>query len=121
MNNTRNGKGMLSKKRINRGPKIEVKNKVSLEEVSNNKIDENNKDKIPRVTLAASLRINNHIKNELQALVSMGYFENFKEFLENALNDYINNIPEDEQKQLEYIVNKLELRDYEKSIKKREV
>lgn len=118
MNSTRNGKGMLSKKRIDRGPKIEVKNKVSLEEVSGNEIEnEDNKNKIPRVTLPSSLRINNHIKNELQALVSMGHFGSFKEFLEDALNDYINNLPEGEQKQLEYIVNKLELKDYEKSIK----
>lgn len=115
MNNTRNGKGMLGQKRINRGPAIDVKNKVSIDNV--NKIEENKEVKTPRVTLQTSLRIDNHIKNQLQALVSTGYFESFKSFLENSLNDYINNLPEEEQKQLEYIIDKLELKDYEKSIK----
>lgn len=115
MSNNRNGRGMLGQKRIDRGPKIEVKNKVSLDEMSSNEHGEN---KAPRVTLPATLRINNHIKNELQALVSMGHFDSFKDFLEISLNDYMNNLPDTEQKQVEYIVSKLELKDYEKSLKK---
>lgn len=113
MSNNRNGKGMLGRKRIDRGPAIEVKNKISLNDVKTTEEEQ----KLPQVTLPVNIRVDNHIKNKLQALISLGYFDTYKGFVEASIDEYLNNLDDDENRKIEYIVNKLELKDYEKSIK----
>lgn len=110
--------GMLNnpkkENKIGRGPKVEVENKVNIHDV---KVPEDNlkASEIARVTLPVNIRVDNHIRNAIASLINLGKFDNSKEFVQYALDKYIEEemSPED-LKGFEYIRDTLEIKDFEK-------
>ncbi|MGJ3707157.1 DUF5388 domain-containing protein [Levilactobacillus brevis] len=63
------------------------------------------------VTFDTNLKINNHIRNKLQAMAVLGYSDNQKAAIEVALSVYIESLTSDERKELEFQIDSLEKRD----------
>lgn len=115
--------GMLnnSKKenKIGHGPKVEVENKVNIHDV---KVPEDNlkASEIARVTLPVNIRVDNHIRNAIASLINLGKFDNSKEFVQYALDKYIDEeMGSEELKGFEYIRDTLEIKDFEKESRKK--
>ncbi|MBS0948684.1 DUF5388 domain-containing protein [Levilactobacillus brevis] len=66
---------------------------------------------VDSVTFDTNLKINNHIRNKLQAMAVLGYSDNQKAAIEVALSVYIESLTSDERKELEFQIDSLEKRD----------
>lgn len=73
-----------------------------------NPIDEK---KIDRVTFYANVRINNHIKNKLEALTNIGLAKSQKDGLDRAVDYYIDSLPDETKRKYKLQVDTLEERD----------
>lgn len=73
-----------------------------------NQVDEK---KIDRVTFYANVRINNHIKNKLEALTNIGLAKSQKDGLDRAVDYYIDSLPEETKRKYKLQVDTLEERD----------
>ncbi|WP_434108406.1 DUF5388 domain-containing protein [Levilactobacillus brevis] len=69
------------------------------------------KNRVASVTFDTNLKINNHIRNKLQAMAVLGYSDNQKAAIEVALSVYIESLTSDERKELEFQIDSLEKRD----------
>lgn len=94
-------------KKINRGHDIKPKETFDINSIGT-KTDQSKTD---RVTFYANVRINNHIKNKLEALSTIGIAKSQKEALESALDYYIESLPEEYKRKLKIQVATLEDRD----------
>lgn len=105
--------------KIRRGAKIEVENKVNINDVTVPE-DYLKTSNIVRVTLPINIRVDNHIRNSIASLINLGKFDSSKEFVQYALDKYIEKelSPED-LKRFEYIRDTLEIKDFEKANKKK--
>lgn len=110
-----------SKKPLTRGSRVEVTKKVSREDVQ----DRLNDSKVPEilsiksVTEPVNIRVDNHIRNDILGFVTLGKFESYKEFCEHAVAVYKENMNEDELKRHNYLRETYEIKDYERSEKKK--
>ena len=66
---------------------------------------------VERVTFYANIRINNHIKNKLEALTMLGLAKSQKQAVEIALDYYLNSLPDDFKRKYKIAVKTLEDRD----------
>ena len=104
-------------KKIDRGHDIKPENTFSLNELEENQPQENKKPQTPknnvveRVTFYANIRINNHIKNKLEALTMLGLAKSQKQAVEIALDYYLNSLPDDFKRKYKIAVKTLEDRD----------
>lgn len=67
--------------------------------------------KIDRVTFYANVRINNHIKNKLEALTNIGLAKSQKDALDRALEYYVDSLPDETKRKFNIQVATLEERD----------
>ena len=67
-------------KKIDRGHDIKPEEKFTLGEINKTETS------VDRVTFYANVRINNHIKNKLEALSTVGFAKSQKEALSDALD-----------------------------------
>ena len=67
--------------------------------------------KTASVTYYANIRINNHIRNQLQSLSLMGLAKSQKGALELLINEYVNGMPEELRREYELNYKTLEDRD----------
>ena len=67
--------------------------------------------KTESVTYYANIRINNHIRNQLQSLSLMGLAKSQKGALEVLINEYVNGMPEELRREYELNYKTLEDRD----------
>lgn len=67
--------------------------------------------KTESVTYYANIRINNHIRNQLQSLSLMGLAKSQKGALELLINEYVNGMPEELRRVYELNYKTLEDRD----------
>ena len=67
--------------------------------------------KTESVTYYANIRINNHIRNQLQSLSLMGLAKSQKGALELLINEYVNGMPEELRREYELNYKTLEDRD----------
>lgn len=95
-------------KLIDRGNAITPQNSVNMNEVLLN--DKDNKT-IDSVTFYANVRINNHIKNKIQALSILGLANSQKDAIETAVNYYIDSLPPETIRKFKTQVEVLEERD----------
>lgn len=95
-------------KKIDRGHDIKPENTFTLDD---NKNKANSEKKVDRVTFYANLRINNHLRNKLEAISTIGISKSNKESLEIALDYYIDSLPDEQKKKFELIVDTLEQKD----------
>ena len=104
-------------KKIDRGHDIKPENTFSLNELEEKQPQENKKPQTPkknvveRVTFYANIRINNHIKNKLEALTMLGLAKSQKQAVETALDYYLNSLPDDFKRKYKIAVKTLEDRD----------
>lgn len=102
-------------KKIDRGHDIKPENTFSLDNLnSNNK--NNNEAQTPtknvdRVTFYANIRINNHIKNKLEALAMLGIAKSQKQAVEIAIDYYLESLSDEQKRRYDIAVKTLEDRD----------
>lgn len=91
-------------KRIDRGHEIKPKEQFKLDGQRKANI-------VDSVTFYANVRINNHIKNRLEALSTIGLATSQKDAMESAINYYIESLPDETKRKLKTQIATLEERD----------
>ena len=112
------------KKILTRGPKIETSNKVNrgdieLKPTVNEQPSSKGKNVLTSyVTEPVNIRVDNHIRNYIAALITMGHSDTQKDMVELVLNLYIENLSNGELKRFEDLVQIYEDKDVKKHQKK---
>lgn len=112
------------KKILTRGPKIETTNKVNrgdieLKPTVNEQSSSKGKNVLTSyVTEPVNIRVDNHIRNYIAALITMGHSDTQKDMVEVVLNLYIENLSNGELKRFEDLVQIYEDKDVKKHQKK---
>lgn len=108
------------KKLLTRGPKVEVANKVDrmdIEEKANTKFQskiEREKEKKSITTIVTepvNLRVDNHIRNKISALIIMGHGDSQKDMVERLVNLYVEDLETSDYKRFSDLVNIYEDKD----------
>ncbi|MDT2844645.1 DUF5388 domain-containing protein [Vagococcus lutrae] len=107
------------KSTLTRGSKVEVAKKVSIDEINSKRVDVHMPDAVKSVTEPVNIRVDNHIRNEISAFVTLGKFDSYKEFCEHAVEVYKESLTQDELKRHSYLKETYELKDYERAQKKK--
>ena len=111
------------KKLLTRGPKIETANKVNRSDIEKkptvNEPSSKEKNVLSSyVTEPVNIRVDNHIRNYIAALITMGHSDTQKDMVELVLNLYIENLSNGELKRFEDLVQIYEDKDVKKHQKK---
>ena len=111
------------KKILTRGPKIETSNKVNRGDIEmKSTVNEpSSKEKnvlTSYVTEPVNIRVDNHIRNYIAALITMGHSDTQKDMVELVLNLYIENLSNGELKRFQDLVQIYEDKDVKKHQKK---
>ena len=112
------------KKILTRGPKIETTNKVNrgdieLKPTVNEQPSSKGKNVLTSyVTEPVNIRVDNHIRNYIAAIITMGHSDTQKDMVELVLNLYIENLSNGELKRFEDLVQIYEDKDVKKHQKK---
>ena len=112
------------KKILTRGPKIETTNKVNrgdieLKPTVNEQPSSKGKNVLTSyVTEPVNIRVDNHIRNYIAALITMGHSDTQKDMVELVLNLYIENLTNGELKRFQDLVQIYEDKDVKKHQKK---
>jgi hypothetical protein len=111
------------KKILTRGPKIETANKVNRGDIelkpTVNEPSSKGKNVLSSyVTEPVNIRVDNHIRNHIAALITMGHSDTQKDMVELVLNLYIENLSNGELKRFEDLVQIYEDKDVKKHQKK---
>ena len=111
------------KKILTRGPKIETANKVNRGDIEMkttvNEPSSKGKNVLTTyVTEPVNIRVDNHIRNYIAALITMGHSDTQKDMVELVLNLYIENLTNGELKRFEDLVQIYEDKDVKKHQKK---
>lgn len=75
------------------------------------KAEDFEKKQLESVTFDTSIRITNHLKNKLQALIIMGYTSTIKESIDLVFQNYRDDLDSSEKKNLDFQIKNLEQRD----------
>jgi len=75
------------------------------------KAEDFEKKQLESVTFDTSIRITNHLKNKLQALIIMGYTSTIKESIDLVFQNYRDDLDASEKKNLDFQIKNLEQRD----------
>ena len=102
--------------RVNKGNSLKKKKNIRPNETftQDDLKKESKKEQITKtesVTYYANIRINNHIRNQLQSLSLMGLAKSQKGALELLINEYVNGMPEELRREYELNYKTLEDRD----------
>lgn len=112
-----------SKKTLTRGPKIEINNQVSRVDIDK----ENFTKELPKkekaivssfVTEPVNIRVDNHIRNKIAALITMGHSDSQKEMVETFVNLYVEDLNDSDAKRFEDLVQIYEDKDVKRHQKK---
>mgnify|MGYP003523260809 FL=1 len=111
------------KKILTRGPKIETSNKVNRGDIEMkptvNEPSSKGKNVLTSyVTEPVNIRVDNHIRNYIAALITMGHSDTQKDMVELVLNLYIENLSNGELKRFQDLVQIYEDKDVKKHQKK---
>ncbi len=111
------------KKILTRGPKIETSNKVNRGDIEMKPTvnEPSSKEKnvlTSYVTEPVNIRVDNHIRNYIAALITMGHSDTQKDMVELVLNLYIENLSNGELKRFQDLVQIYEDKDVKKHQKK---
>ena len=91
------------KKTLDRGAPIKPEHTVSLDDVET--IESR------RESQYANVRIDNHIRNKLEGLVSLGLAKSQKEAVNNAVEYYISSLSTEDRRAFKTVIETLEGRD----------
>lgn len=99
-----------SKRIIPRAKTPTPQKSVSINEFNDKPSQQQNKH-ISEVTFDTTLRMNNHLKNFMKALVILGYAPTQQKALKKIQDSYIEQLGDDEQKTLKFQIETLERSD----------
>lgn len=100
------------KQKLERGTKIEIKNQVDRAQV----LDDDTTNKT--VTIPINIRVDNHIRNQISALLNLGLGKSQKDFVKNAVNHTIEELSESDRARFNKMFDILEEKDQMKYSKK---
>lgn len=111
------------KKGLTRGQKIEINNKVNRADIEKSSPlkEKALKEKTivsSIITEPVNIRVDNHIRNQIAALITMGHSDNQKEMVETFVNLYIENLTNGELKRFEDLIQIYEDKDVKRHQKK---
>ena len=112
------------KKLLTRGPKIEVSSQVNRYDIEQPTPSDISEPKINYTTLSTTvtepvnIRVDNHIRNRIAALITMGHADTQKEMVDTLVNMFIDGLEKHELKRFEDLVDIYEQKDYMKHQKK---
>lgn len=111
--------------RIDRGKPIKPKNEVTLKDIQNiegpnpNTSSTQDLKKTTTVTKYANVRVDNHIRNKLEALISLGIGNSQKQIVNDAVNFLVDNLSKDDQRLFKTVFDTLEAKDVRQATAKR--
>ena len=82
---------------------VHVKNQVRRDEIV---------PKTQSVTFTRNLRVDNHITNQVAALIDLGVAENTKQLINDLVQSRINQLSKEDQNILNKVVQSLEMKDF---------
>lgn len=94
-------------KKLTRGATVKVANQVKREEV----VDDGT------VTLSVTIRVDNHLRNKITALLNVGMGESQKDVVDLLVDEKVSSLDDTTKKRFKDMYSILEKKDYLKSIK----
>lgn len=111
------------KQLLTRGPKVEVNNKVNRNDMGEKAEKKQTKAKEPEVTTIVTepvnVRVDNHIRNSISSLITMGFAESQKEMVELMVDMYVDTLEDSDYKRYQDLVQIYEDKDLRRINKKR--
>lgn len=107
-----------SKKIISRAKTPTPQKSVSIDEFNDESLQKQQNKQVSEVTFDTTLRMNNHLKNFMKALVILGYETTQQKALKKIQDSYMEQLDDDEQKTLKFQIATLEKSDALNSNKK---
>ena len=126
LDHDKNKSKTTGKKLLTRGPRIEVNSQVNRSDIEKNTssevVKENPTNNLATlsttITEPVNIRVDNHIRNRIAALITMGHSDTQKEMVETLVNLFIEGLEKSELKRFEDLVDIYEQKDYMKHQKK---
>lgn len=126
LDHDKNKNKTTGKKLLTRGPKIEVNSQVNRSDIEktipSEVVKENPKNNLATlsttITEPVNIRVDNHIRNRIAALITMGHSDTQKEMVETLVNLFIEGLEKSDLKRFEDLVDIYEQKDYMKHQKK---
>lgn len=126
LDHDKNKSKTTGKKLLTRGPRIEVNSQVNRNDIekttTSELVKENQTNNLATVsttvTEPVNIRVDNHIRNRIAALITMGYSDTQKEMVETLVSLFIEGLEKSELKRFEDLVDIYEQKDYMKHQKK---
>ncbi len=106
---------------LDRGREIKPQEEFTVEDLKQSKQEENNsqaKSNVDRVTFYSNVRIDNHIKNRLEAIATIGISTSQRNSLEKALDVFLDSLSVGDRKAVDVVTDTLEQRDVRQKSKK---
>lgn len=100
-----NHESKQTKQKLERGTKIEIKNQVDRAQV----LDDDTTNKT--VTIPINIRVDNHIRNQISALLNLGLGKSQKDFVKNVVNHTIEELSESDRARFNKMFDILEEKD----------
>ena len=100
-----NHESKQTKQKLERGTKIEIKNQVDRAQV----LDDDTANKT--VTVPINIRVDNHIRNQISALLNLGLGKSRKDFVKNVVNHTIEELSESDRARFNKMFDILEEKD----------
>ena len=113
LDHDKNKNKTTGKKLLTRGPKIEVNSQVNRSDIEktipSEVVKENQKNNFTTlsttVTEPVNIRVDNHIRNRIAALITMGHSDTQKEMVETLVNLFIEGLEKSDLKRFEDLVD----------------
>ena len=126
LDHDKNKNKTTGKKLLTRGPRIEVNSQVNRSDIEKTTPSEVVKENptsnfttlSTTVTEPVNIRVDNHIRNRIAALITMGHSDTQKEMVETLVNLFIEGLEKSDLKRFEDLVDIYEQKDYMKHQKK---
>ena len=126
LDHDKNKSKTTGKKLLTRGPRIEVNSQVNRSDIEKTTpsevVKENPTNNLATlsttITEPVNIRVDNHIRNRIAALITMGHSDTQKEMVETLVNLFIEGFEKSELKRFEDLVDIYEQKDYMKHQKK---
>lgn len=126
LDHDKNKNKTTGKKLLTRGPRIEVNSQVNRSDIEKTTpsevVKENPTNNLATlsttITEPVNIRVDNHIRNRIAALITMGHSDTQKEMVETLVNLFIEGLEKSDLKRFEDLVDIYEQKDYMKHQKK---
>lgn len=123
LNHEPNKEKKTSKPLLTRGAKVQVNNKVNRMDIDRKTSEKENSPKkyvvTSSVTEPVNIRVDNHIRNNISALITMGHADSQKEMVNMLVNMYLEALDSSEYKRYEDLVKIYEDRDVKRHLDKK--